>query len=73
MLRRLIASCATAERTRYCVVGSGLGGVFQCNFYAERVRRKATDEVVVGLSLGGVLAPLTVVSLADTGLASTIR
>ena len=43
MLRRLIASSASAERTRYCVVGSSRGGMFQCNFSAERVRREAAE------------------------------
>ena len=42
MLRRLIACCASTERPLCCVVGSSRGGLFQCNFSAERVRREAT-------------------------------
>ena len=36
------ASCASAERTHYCVVGSSLCGMFQYNFSAKGVRREAT-------------------------------
>ena len=39
MLRRLVASCASAEGTRCCVVGSSLCGAFQCNFSAKQVRQ----------------------------------
>ena len=43
MLRRLIASHASAERTRYCVISSRRVGMFQRNFSAERVRQEATE------------------------------
>ena len=33
----------SAERTRYCVISSRRGGMFQCDFSAERVRREATE------------------------------
>ena len=63
LFRRLIASCAGAELTRYSGVGSTLKRCVQCsklqNFSSERVRREATEwsDMAVG-RLGGVWGPL---------------
>ena len=43
MLMRLMASRPSEEHTCYCVAGSSQGGMFQCNFSAERVRREAME------------------------------
>ena len=34
-------SRTSTERTRYCVIGSRRGSMFQCNFSAKRVRQEA--------------------------------
>ena len=39
----LIVSCASAERTHYCGVGSTSKRCVQCNFSAERVRQEAME------------------------------
>ena len=59
MLRRLIASRASAEHTRYCVVGSSWGGMFQCRTGQTRGNGVVGERwLAVGLSLGGVWALL---------------
>ena len=42
-LTQVSASPESAALTSYCVVGSILRSVFQCNFSAEWVRREATE------------------------------